>query len=255
VSFTKFQEAELEAIKASLENHPVYKNINKAKDIASLMSYHVFAVWDFMSLLKSLQNEIASTNTPWLPSKYPKEIVRFINEIVLAEESDEDGEGGYCDHFTLYLKAMDEVGADYSKVLDFIDRKEVRKLPIEIYQFTKFNLDLVSEGSAHKVASAFFFGREDIIPMMFKAITKNTLNTSYKHPKLNYYLERHIELDENEHGPLARRIIEYLCQDDTKKWTEAYEVALKSLQLRKTLWDSVLNQIKENRPYLNNLDT
>ena len=255
MNFTNDQLAQLQTIRATLEEHPVYKSINKTSDIATFMSHHVFAVWDFMSLLKSLQNEITCTKTPWLPSCYPKEIVRFINEIVVAEESDEDGEGGYCDHFTLYLKAMDEVGADYSKVLDFIDGREVRKLPIEIYQFTKFNLDLVNGKGPHQVAAAFFYGREDIIPMMFKAINRNTQKSSFQHPKLNYYLQRHIELDENEHGPLAQKIIEHLCQDDPQKWNQAFEVALKSLQLRKLLWDGVLNEINKKQPHLHHLDT
>lgn len=83
------------------------------------MAHRVFAVWDFMSLAKRLQRELTCTTLPWIPMSEPV-YARFINEIILAEESDEDGQGGFCSHFDYYCRAMRAAGADVSGIEAFI---------------------------------------------------------------------------------------------------------------------------------------
>ena len=61
--------------------------------------------------------------------------------------------------------------------------------------------------------------------------------------KFIYYLERHIELDGGEHGPLALQLISDLCGDDDQKWSEVESTAVNSLIARKKLWDSILSQL------------
>jgi hypothetical protein len=63
--------------------------------------------------------------------------------------------------------------------------------------------------------------------------------------RLDYYLKRHIELDEDEHGPLAQKLLQDLCNDDPIKNEEALKIAQISLQMRKHLWDGVLAEIEE----------
>jgi hypothetical protein len=91
-----------------LAHHPVYATFNNLESIRHFMGYHVFAVWDFMSLLKSLQIHLTCVELPWKPSKYPAEMVRLINQIVVGEESDLDLNGTPISHFDLYLKAMED---------------------------------------------------------------------------------------------------------------------------------------------------
>ncbi len=244
--------SQIQAAHNELCNHPLYSNINDIEDVKILMKWHVFAVWDFMSLLKGLQREVTCVTTPWMPSKYDKNAVRFINEIVLGEESDEDINGGHIDHFTMYLNAMKEVGADTGPMENFLKDLSFENLPHEVSTFTAFNLNLVTNTGPWQVASAFFYGRENLIPDLFTPFVKVLDEKQIDAPYFKHYLKRHIELDGDEHGDLAGKLLEQLCSDDQKS-KEALDVALESLALRSKLWDFVLEEIKAAKPELQQL--
>lgn len=203
------------------------------------MESHVYAVWDFMSLLKSLQKEVSCVEIPWRPSSYSKSSVRFINEIVLGEESDLDNDGHPIDHFSMYLEAMDEVGANTNPIREFIATLDLALLPEHVKPFVTYNLELASHAPVHQVAGAFFFGREDLIPSMFSGIIEELDCAKLPCLKLNYYLKRHIDLDGDEHGPLAMSLLSELTGNDQKLLDESFEVGLQSLKLRNNLWDSI----------------
>ncbi|CBW26893.1 conserved hypothetical protein [Halobacteriovorax marinus SJ] len=234
---------EIDSLHKSLETHRVYQEINDLDALRIFMSFHVFAVWDFMSLLKSLQREITCVELPWRPSPYSKEIVRMINEIVLGEESDVDLQGKACDHFTLYLEAMREVGCSTEQIDSFLIDFDLSPLADEIKNFVSFNLGLALGDETHKVAAAFFYGREKLIPDMFDGLLSFLKKQSLHCPKLIYYIERHIELDGDEHSILAKKCLDELCAGDEEKLAQAYEVGKKSLELRVKLWDGVLKKL------------
>lgn len=241
---------ELEA----LLKHSVYSQV---KDVASLrifMRSHVFAVWDFMTLLKVLQKRLTCLQIPWSP---PQDInsARLINEIVLAEETDEVEPGCYSSHFDLYLAAMKEVGADMEPIFGFLDTLKNRwgatpeqaLAPLSIPQTTKdfVNTNMqISARSPHEVAAAFLFGREEIIPSMFRKILRE-LEKCHGRPCPSFciYLERHIHLDETQHAPMGRKLLANLCQDDSIKWRESLNAALETLHVRHGLWDGVVQSI------------
>lgn len=229
----------------ALSNHTLYRKIKSIEELKVFMETHVFAVWDFMSLLKRLQREITCVEVPWKPSPYPKNIVRLINEIVLGEESDLDLEGKACDHFTLYLRAMEDIGANPSRLLSLTQDLNFEKWCSEAEKkFVSFNLDLAREGKIHEVAAAFFFGREKLIPDMFTSIlgdlSKNFDSKAQDtFPNLRYYLARHIEIDGGEHSHSAHDCLYSLCGSDEKKWEEARRAGVLSLKLRSALWDEV----------------
>src|SRR5690348_16147857 len=108
-----------EARRAVIE-HPMYAALDSAHAIRTFQEHHAFAVWDFMSLLKSLQRNLTCVAVPWVPTG-PTGSRRLINDIVLVEESDERG-SGFISHFELYLDGMTEAGADTSVINAFIDR-------------------------------------------------------------------------------------------------------------------------------------
>ena len=227
--------------KKDVVNHPLYNQLNTIEDVQKLMEIHVYAVWDFMSLLKGLQIELTCTTLPWKPVGDTK-IRRLINSIVLEEESDVDSAGNPSSHYEMYLDAMKECGANTYEIDKFVNSVSDVNLPkvnTAIDSFLATTFDILNSGEAHKIAAAFTFGREDLIPDMFTAIV-NDLSKEHKLDKFVYYLERHIELDGGEHGPLALELISNLCGDDKQKWKEVEETAIACLVARKELWDLVL---------------
>ena len=222
-------------------NHPLYKKLNSVEDIAVMMEHHVYAVWDFMSLLKALQSLLTCTTSPWKPVGDGK-IRQLVNSIVLEEESDVDKENNPLSHYEMYIDAMKQCGANTSAIESFVSNVSTTNIPSVndgVDAFLKTTFDVIESNETHKIASAFTFGREDLIPDMFTAIV-NEYNTENNLDKFVYYLERHIELDGGEHGPLALELISNLCGDDEDKWREVEETAIACLVARKKLWDSIL---------------
>jgi hypothetical protein len=246
-------EKELGDLRNELKNHSLYKKLHTLEDVQTFMSLHVFAVWDFMSLLKAIQINLTCVSIPWTPVKNA-ELARFINEIVVAEESDHDAHGVVKSHFEMYLTAMDEVNADPSKMHDLLQllasnisvekALESVAIPAAVKAFLNFTFDTIKTNKTHLIAASFTFGREDVIPDMFiSIIDKATLENNKSYDSFNYYLKRHIELDGDEHGPLSLRMIEELCGNDAQKWEEVLETGKRALQLRINLWSAIEQEI------------
>jgi hypothetical protein len=237
----------------ALLNHPIYAEIDSLSRLREFMQIHVFAVWDFMSLVKRLQSELTSNSLPWMPPLRSR-IARFANEVVLGEESDLGPDGKPVSHFELYLRAMDEVGADTTLVRGFIAQidlgaqwEEVLEevsVPPGVADFVKETLRCAIHGSLVEVASFFFFGREDVIPEMFEKLLRLWGNAKAEVPHFAYYLERHIELDGDSHGPWAREMLTALAGQSESNWKEATSAAERAITSRIKLWDSVLTHMK-----------
>lgn len=213
------------------------------------MEHHVYAVWDFMSLLKSLQQHLTCTTVPWMPVGSPQ--TRYlINEIVLGEESDVDEQGNRTSHFELYLRAMQEAGCDITAISTLTDNIRTGKHVDECLQdpaipgasraFVRNTFSVIASGKVHIQAAVFTFGREDLIPGMFISFV-NELNksTDNKLATLKYYLERHIEVDGDHHSHLGYEMTAKLCGNDATKWQEATIAIKDALQHRINLWDAI----------------
>tara|TARA_B100001287_G_scaffold264081_1_gene255574 strand:+ start:976 stop:1755 length:780 start_codon:yes stop_codon:yes gene_type:complete len=244
----------IEPSQKELVNHKIYSKISSVDELKIFMENHIYAVWDFMSLLKALQVNLTCVKNPWIPSDNTQ-AARFINEIVLEEETDEIKGGKVISHFELYLEAMKQIGADTSKIDKFInDIKQSEDyrdcinnydLAEEIKDFLNFTFDTIESRETHKIAAAFTFGRENVIPDMFIEIVRglNKENSNIA-SQFVYYLERHIELDGDDHGPIALKMIENLCGNDEKKWEEVKEISKKSIDMRIKLWTHISTEIE-----------
>ncbi|WP_290475051.1 MULTISPECIES: DUF3050 domain-containing protein [unclassified Leeuwenhoekiella] len=237
-----------------LLNHSLYKKLKTPADLKTFMQHHVFAVWDFMSLLKSLQYDLTKVSTPWYPLGNP-EVRYLINEIVLAEETDINLEGKRQSHFEMYLDAMQKSEASLEQINSFLSHIThgtdiflviaVSEIPDSVKEFLRFTFETISEGKPHKIAAAFTFGREDLIPDMFTQIIGNIMKNFPKEDLtlFKYYFDRHIELDGDEHGPMALKMIEELCGTDMMKWEEARQTAVTALKKRIILWNGIEKEI------------
>jgi hypothetical protein len=242
-------ESRIAPLRARLAAHPLYRSIRTEAQLRIFMQAHVFAVWDFMSLLKALQSRLTCTSTPWQPTALP-ESRRFINEIVLGEESDLF-EGRAISHFELYLEAMRQAGASTEAMVDLRTRLEVMPvlralddLPAGPRHFTRTTFQLIEAGRLHELAAAFTFGREDLIPDMFRALVDDlNARNDGSFGTFLWYLERHIEVDGEDHGPLSLRMVADICGADPQRWEEAGAAAEAALQARIALWDAILAEI------------
>lgn len=235
-------------VREQIVAHPLYSRMQRMEDIRLFMQYHIFAVWDFMSLLKSLQRHLTCTDLPWVP--VGSAATRFlINEIVTGEESDVDPDGNRLSHFELYLQAMEQVGADTADIYRVLSRISAHEdflpvVPSAAASFVQHTFDLISHAPVHVQAAVFTFGREDLIPDMFLALV-NDLDKQFpgQISLFKYYLERHIEVDGDHHSHLGMEMVKELCGNDDAKWSEAAAAAKVALEKRNTLWNGILAEI------------
>lgn len=235
-----------------LVSHDLYGVLGSPENIGIFMQHHVFAVWDFMSLVKALQVKLTCCQLPWVAPDN-EFVARFINEIVLSEETDIDVNGNYRSHFQMYISAMEEIGVDTAAIDRFIhlikegwevnDAAKECQLPFAVQQFLEFTFACISSDKTHVIAAAFTFGREDVIPEMFLKILDG--QKDLKADQLRYYLERHIELDGDEHGPMAIKLLDACCDNDDQKWQEVITTAKAALQTRLRLWDGAVEAIRK----------
>ncbi len=242
-------------LRQQLLAHPLYASIRDEQALRRFMRAHVFCVWDFMSLLKALQRRVTGVELPWMPVG-DREARRFINEIVVVEESDVHPEGGHASHYELYHEAMQACGADTQPVDRFLERLRAGRgieaalagieVPVGVRPFVTATFGCIETGEPHRMAAAFTYGREDVIPDMFRQlVTSLSEGAPRRWALFLYYLERHIEVDGGEHGPLAHALIRNLCGDNPQRWREAEESARAALAARIALWDAVLADIQD----------
>jgi hypothetical protein len=244
--------ATIAPVRELIIRHPLYSEMQRIEDIRSFMQYHVFAVWDFMSLLKSLQRNLTCTDIPWVP-KGSAATRYLINEIVTGEESDVAPDGTRVSHFELYLQAMEQAGADTDGINECLQQLERGKsltavlngLPHTVRSFVKYTFDLINNSPVHIQAAVFTFGREDLIPDMFLALVTD-LDKQFpgQISLFKYYLERHIEVDGDHHSHLGMEMVQELCGNDPVKWEEAAQASKAALEQRNILWNGILEEIK-----------
>jgi len=233
--------------------HPLYASLDTHAALVTFMEHHVFAVWDFMSLLKSLQRQLTCVTVPWIPTG-PTGSRRLINDIVMVEESDELG-SGFLSHFELYVQGMTEAGADTKPVDKLVELLRAGQsvteslaeagVPAPSAAFAGTTWRIIESTPVHCQAAAFAFGREDLIPAMFDQVAALNAGVGVLSTFVDY-LRRHIQVDSEEHTPMAMQMLADLCGDDDTKWQECADTVNTALAARAKLWDDILAAVKGN---------
>lgn len=247
---------EMHRLRGQLETHHVFSQLADVEALRSFMEVHVFAVWDFMSLVKRLQRDLTCVELPWMPPANPA-AARLINDIVLAEESDLDVTGQPASHLDLYLAAMRDVGASTAMFNRFAqclregktltDALHSASVPAFVGAFVRHTIETAREGSTLEVMASFFYGRENVIPGMFQGLLDRWGIAPGQASGFVYYLQRHIELDGDSHGPAANRLIADELARDPRGLVEARKAARQALIARHALWDGASNLIRAQR--------
>ena len=252
------EKSKIKELSSALSEHPLYNNLKSLADLQFFMENHVYAVFDFMSLTKGIQNHFAPVSPIWTPPKNP-ELARFINEVILGEESDQLPDGRFMSHFEMYLLAMEEVGAnteEIRKFVEYISCGEIAKAFEEACPypaaktFTKSTLGKLGDWEIHQLVASFCYGREKVIPLMFQSLADRCGLTKEACPLFFFYLNRHIELDGDEHGPLADKMLEAVTFSDKLLEEQAREAAILSLERRIEFWDNVDDSLRKQNQAL-----
>jgi hypothetical protein len=213
-----------------------------------------------MSLIKYLQARLAPPVMPWVPGNTSAAVKHFINSLVLEEESDCLSATGetpvYASHFELYCRAMQEVGADPAVPRQFVELVAEQGIepalqselaPVASRRFMATTFDFIRQDKAHVVAAALALGREHVIPQMFRAFLGRMGIDEQQAPVFHFYLNRHIHLDEDFHGPLSLQLVHELCAGDGARFEEAEQAAIQALEARLAFWDGVLDAIESGK--------
>jgi hypothetical protein len=256
-----FTEDTIAGFRTRLENHPVYAAIGSLDDLRVFMQHHVYSVWDYMSLIKSLQGTVAPAAAPWLPGA-DTAVRRFVNELVMEEESDAvqlpgEHDTRYLSHFELYCNAMQEIGADAGPARAFVARVAesgigaalaAASIPAASRCFMRRTFGFIDSGRPHVIAAAMAIGREHVIPVMFQALLDAMRVRERDAPQFHYYLARHVHLDGGSHGPLSLRLLNHLCDNDPELYAEAMAAAEAAVSARLVFWDEVCAVMQAARP-------
>jgi len=57
-------ENKLAPLRESLKSHPLYKSLQDIEDVKLFSEFHVYAVFDFMSLFKAIQLQLTCVSLP-----------------------------------------------------------------------------------------------------------------------------------------------------------------------------------------------
>ena len=250
---------QLDNLRAVLLDHPLYAEVVSLADLRQFMEDHVFAVWDFMSLLKRLQQDMTCTRVPWFPADNAR-AARLINDIVIGEETDVDLDGSNVSHLDLYLRAMGDVGASTQQFDAFRSLAKAGTpvevalarigVPSHVKVFVAHTMTLANSGTTEEVLAAFFYGREDIIPDMFRRLLQTLYGTKHNDDRLRnfiYYIDRHIELDGDSHGPKGRELLESLVANSPQRAELAVTAAYNSINARIDFWHGTLSKLRNSR--------
>jgi hypothetical protein len=241
--------------RAALQTHSLYGRLVDLEQLRWFMESHVYVVWDFMCLLKSLQRFATCAEVAWRPVGDPA-VRRVVNELVLAEESDAF-DGRVLSRLEAYLEMMDEIGADTGPMQRMLERLRGgvpiglalgQEVPRRARMFIQTTLGIIGRAQPHEIAGAVAVGRELAIAPVFRQLVKTIERRGVSAARLRAYLDQRSTLDGGVREPAAARLLESFCGDDRQRWQEAGMAAADCLDARAMLWSRIEDAVTAQSP-------
>lgn len=231
-----------------LLNNGLYYQLQSLPDLRRFMEHHIFTVWDFIALVKALRRELVVAPGSQLPASVVAR--RFITEVVPDEETTTSLPGRLVSHFALYVRAMEECGADTTPIRQLVaavtagrpteEALQAAQAPDAVRQFVGTTFSIIHSGKPHAVAAAVAFGHEEWIPNRLRQLV-NTLRAQLP-GQLDTFascLDQHGHCATGKHALLGRELVRELCADAPERWQDCQEVAIRCLEARLKLWDGI----------------
>lgn len=244
-------ERRLLAERAALAPHPLFSELRTLDHLRAYMRYHVWCVWDFMALLKSVQIGLGSFSTAWLPAR-DAELLNLVNSIVSEEELDTGPDGRRLSHFEAYVEAMRELDVSTAEIESFVqqlrrgvgvtDAMYAAGAPAASIEFVTSTIGFCAL-PLHQRVAAFTLGREELVPHLLQQIRQHAWFESQRGGYFTWYVDRHIELDLAEHGPKSVALASGVIGDDPTRRHEALTTGLDALIARRRYLDAIARDI------------
>jgi hypothetical protein len=236
-------------------NHPIFGAISSLENAQKYMEFQVWCVWDFMCLAKAVQGALGTFSVPWLPPKNGA-LLAAINEIIQGEETDTGPDGETASHFEIYLAAMRQAGANMKPITTFTSSLS-RGVPWETalgqcgappaaIRFVGGTIR-TALGPLPGAVASFCLGREELVPMMLDTMLRD-LPQQPELELFRWYIQRHIELDSDTHGPLSSDLFDSIAGADPKTREEALTIAAWAISERTAYLDAIMENLSVNDP-------
>lgn len=241
----------LEPVRRSLSAHRLYGLLERRENVAAFMEHHVYAVWDFMALLKAVQRHLTCVDVNWRPAG-PAAIRRLVNEIVLEEESDEV-DGVATSQFELYRRGMRRAGAASDKIDCFVAEIEGGN-PIEIatarcgvsadaVALLRTTQGAIATCEPHIIVATFALGWEDIVASTFDPILARIPQVEELETFASF-LRRRIERNRRGRGTMALAMLSQICDGSATRWREAGLAGADALSARLAFWNAIATMLE-----------
>ncbi|MBX3356513.1 MAG: DUF3050 domain-containing protein [Phycisphaeraceae bacterium] len=231
-------------------NHHVYSMVVDLESARAFMEHHVWCVWDFMMLAKSVQVGLGCYELLWVPPA-DTDAVAAINAIIADEEADIGPDGLKHSHFEIYLGAMKEAGASTRSIDAFLSRLRITRdlIPSMLdvgatppaVRFVQATYKSAT-GPIHARVAALCLAREELVPRLLSTLLTNLPNDSCL-SMFRWYIERHIQVDSATHGPLSATLYSNTVRNDAVVEREALESAIEAIRARGQFLDSIADAL------------
>ena len=191
---------QIKPLRDQLMDHPLYISIREKEDLRIFMEGHVYAVWDFASLINGLCTRLTHLGDH---SELDNESLLALLSAITNQGPETEGKpfGLFSD----YRNAMQLAGASTFEIDDLVNRVRQgtpperaildSKLPGYVVQFLDHTFSILRENNLVVMAATFAFGRGGLIPELFsRMVDKRVQEGDESLTGLQAYLNGYIEV-------------------------------------------------------------